>query len=727
MRLLHDFIKPHFSMLAGLLCAAAILLLSLWNPIFIHTLHLKTYDLFLRHKLGVKADIPIVIVDIDDKSLAILGQWPWPRTVLAEILSHINKGNPKAIGLDIVLAESDRLSPRRIAATLKKASNSCQFNLSSLPDHDQALAVILKSTNTILGFPFTFSSSSVDTRFDNQPGKFAVIGADPKPWLFAPSSAVGNLHILEEAAAGSGFFNVLPDEDGIIRRLPLIMQYDGGIYPSLVLEMLRKGEAAADFQIFCTETGIEYVRSETYIIPTDEYGQMNIRFCGTEKIFPYISAVDIISGKINPSVFYNAYVLIGTSAKGLMDNVVTPTSVLFAGIEIHAHAINTILTGAYLREPGWTRGAQFVNLLVISILLILLIPKIGAIRSGILFLVTSGGVVFLSYWLFSRYGYFFDSIYPLLGNSLIFITLTFINYVQEEWEKQYIRDTFSKYLSPVLVSELLSSPEKLTLSGEEREVTVLFSDIRNFTAISEKISPQDVCRFLNQYFSSMAKILMDNMAMVDKFIGDAVYAFWNAPLYNPHHARHAIIAALLMKQALKDLNNNWEVSGLPVIHAGIGINTGTARIGNIGSEDRLSYTAIGDTVNLASRLEGLTKMYNIPIIVSAATYNKVKDQEFIFRILDKIRVAGKKRPTTVYELVDEENQVSPKISHEIMKYNEALAAYFKGEFKTALQLFQQLSDKNYNQLYKLFTQRCKSYLDNPPKEPWDGISTFISK
>lgn len=714
-------------MFAGVLCTVAILVLSLWNPIFVHTLHLKTYDLFLRQKLGIKADIPIVIVDIDDKSLATLGQWPWPRTVLAEILSYINEGNPKAVGLDIVLAESDRLSPRRIAAALQKVSSSCQVNLRSLPDHDHILAVALKSTNAILGFPFTFSSSSMDTRFYNHPGKFAVIGADPKPWLFTPSSAVGNLHILEEAAAGRGFFNVLPDEDGIIRKLPLIMQYNGGIYPSLVLEMLRKGENAADFQIFCTETGIECVRSGTYIIPTDAYGQMNIRFCGTEKTFPYISAVDIISEKINPAVFHNAYVLIGTSAKGLLDTVATPTSALFPGIGIHAHAINTVLTGAYLREPNWTRGAQFVNLLVVSVLLILLIPKIGAIRSGVLFLVTSGGIVFLSYWLFSRYGYFFDSIYPLLGNSLIFITLTFINYVQEEREKQHIRDTFSRYLSPVLVNELLSSPEKLTLSGEQREVTILFSDIRNFTAISERISPQDVCRFLNQYFASMAQILMDNMAMVDKFIGDAVYAFWNAPLYNPHHARHALIAALLMKQALEDLNNNWEVDGLPVIHAGIGINTGTARIGNIGSENRLSYTAIGDTVNLASRLEGLTKVYNVPIIVSAATYNQVKDQEFIFRMLDKIRVAGKKKPTTVYELVGEENQVSSKISQEIMKYNEALAAYFKCEFKTALQLFQQLSYGNYNKLYKLFAKRCKNYLDNPPKKPWDGISTFLSK
>lgn len=725
-----NFIKNHFSRVAGILCAVVVILLSFWNPIFVHILHLKTYDIFLRNKPGIKTEPPVIIVDIDDQSLAKLGQWPWNRTVLSEIVSYINRGNPKAIGLDIVFAEPDRVSPKRIAAALEwdKIPNSFQKIFSSLPDHDQIFAKTLKATNTVLGFTFTFSSKSKPAILFNQPEQFAVIGKDPMPWLFKPLSAVTNLKMLEKAASGSGFFNILPDEDGIIRRLPLIMQYNENIYSSLVMKMLEKGGDGADLQIFCTSTGIESVKAGTTIIPTDAYGQMNIKFCGKEKTFPYISAADIISKKIDPTLFHNAYVLVGTSAKGLLDTVATPTSALFPGVEVHAHAMNTILAKSFIKEPNWAKGAEFVNLLAVSLLLIILIPAIGAVRSGFLFFGLNGIIVFISYWLFCKYDYFFDSIYPLLGNSLIFMTLTFVKYVQEEQERKNTKAAFSKYLSPVLVNELLSSPEKLTLKGEEREISILFSDIRNFTSISEKISPENVCSFLNQYFTAMSQILMDNRATVDKFIGDAVYAFWNAPLYDASHANHAIIAALQMRQALKELNNDkWKVKNLPFIHAGIGINTGIARIGNIGSENHMGYTAIGDSVNLTSRLESITKVYGTPIIVSDATYNQVKNEDFIFRKLDRIRVKGKDKPITVHELIGQKDQVSTEIMQDIKQYHKALSAYFECEFKNAAQIFQQLSDKNYSKLYQLFTLRCRHYIQNPPKKPWDGISTFLSK
>lgn len=704
------------------------IILSVWNPVFLHTLRLKTYDVFLRQHPGVKTDVPIVIVDIDDKSLSRLGQWPWPRNIIGEIVSFVGKGNPKAIGLDIVFAEPDRLSPKRIASAidLQNMAASCRSDLDSLPDYDKLLAEALESTPAILGFSFVLNSYATPAGFNSRPCGFAVIGVDPKPWLFTAANGIGNLPVLEKAASGSGFFNILPDEDGVVRKVPLIIGFNEDVYPSLVLEMIRKGEDTATFQIRSGSNGIEYIKLGAHVIPTDAHGRMNIRFCGPEKNFLYISAIDILSERINPAFFQNAYVLVGASAQGILDIVATPTSALFPGVEVHAHAINTILTDSYLLEPDWAKGAEFTYLFAMSILLILLVPAIGATRSGFLFVVTSGGIIFFSYWLFNRYGYFLDLIYPLLCTGLIFTTLTFINYVQEERERRNTRKAFSKYLSPVLVNELLNSPEKLTLSGEERTVTILFSDIRNFTGISEELSPREVCTFLNRYFTAMVEKLMDNGATVDKFIGDAVYAFWNAPLYDNDHARHAVMAALQMREALKELNNTRKADQTPFIETGIGIHTGPVRIGNIGSENRLNYTAIGDSVNLASRLEGVTKVYGVPIIVSATTRQQVK-ADFVFRKLDRIQVKGKKRPVTIYELIGKKSQVSLKIIHEITQHKEAFDAYLAGDFQTALHLFQQLSGGHYDKLYQLFVTRCRYYLDNPPGESWDGISVILYK
>ena len=402
-----------FHRLIGILVAFAIIPLSLWNPVFIQNLRLQVFDAYLRQSPGAPTDTPIFIVDIDDRSLAILGQWPWPRTIMANILSLINQGHPKAIGLDIVYSEPDRSSPRQVAAFLASENlpDDIKQFLFSLPDNDQLLAQTLLETPTILGYPFAFTSSVGNiNKPQRQPGRFAIIGTDPTPWLFEAISSDANLPLLEKSAASSGFFNILPNDDGIVRNIPLVMSYADELYPSLAVEMLRVGEGISTIQVRSTKNGIEAIRIGSHIIPTDAYGQMKIHYCGPNSSFPYISVADLLSGKINVDVFRDAYVLIGSSAPCLVDIMATPTSSMFPGIEIHAHALNTIIADSYLLQPDWSRGAELVYLLFISIILIVFLPRSGAVRSGIFVLVLSirnGDILpveFYSQWLFCGRG-----------------------------------------------------------------------------------------------------------------------------------------------------------------------------------------------------------------------------------------------------------------------------------------------------------------------------------
>ncbi len=732
MTLPDNFIKYYLVRFIGVLGASGLILLSLWNPGFINNLRLKAYDVLLREEpASATTAKKIYIVDVDDHSLAELGQWPWPRSLWAEIIYNIGKNRPLAIGLDIVFAEPDRSSPHQVAASLNafNLSAACREQLLKLPDNDQILAESLENFPVVLGFPFIFSRSDiVKTVIPQRFNRFALVGNEnPAAWLFQAGSAAFNLAKLETAAIGSGFFNVLPDADGIIRRVPLVVQCTGRIFPSLVLEMLRIGERVPLNRVHATSNGLEGVSCGGYEIPTDANGQINVHYRSPGKSFTYVSAVDIMTGKIDGQIFANNYVLIGASAPGLVDIVATPVSAMIPGVEVHAHALNTILTGSWVREPDWARGAELIYLLMISLILIILVPAVGALRGGVVFIVAGSGITYFSYWLFSRYGYYLDAVYPLLCSTLLFGLLTFMNYLLEERIRQQTKNTFSKYVSPDLVEELLQNPGKINLSGEERVLTALFSDIRSFSRMSEILSPEAVCTTLNQYLTAMTDILMDNRGTVDKFIGDAIFAFWNAPLYDAEHARNSLIAALAMRVGLAELNQVWSAKNMPILKVGIGIHTGAVQVGNIGSKNRLSYTAIGDNVNLTSRLEGVTKQYGVSIIVSASTWEMVDKDEFVFCKLDRIRVVGRQEPVTIFELVDHKELVSAEHIKAIKVYEEALEIYFKGDFAEAKEKFQQLPEGIYSRLQEIFMVRCHNHLTNPETPNWDGVNTLEDK
>jgi len=721
--------------LLGATLAAAMAVLAWINPIFLEDFRQRTFDVFLRQAPTTPGPTPIYIVDIDSKSLAALGQWPWPRTIMAETLRLIAADKPKAVGLDIVYAEPDRSSPAQIAALLAEQEVPAELlsHLQALPDHDQLLAQTLLTTPTVLGYTFAFGSGGSESRPLHQEGWLATKGFDPLPFLFSAPHVDANLPLLEQSAMASGFFNVLPDADGIVRRVPLIMEFEGKVYPSLMLEMLRTSQSMPT--VIMTSawkgdeiTGVESLKVGEPIIPTDANGQLNIRFCGPERSLPYVSVIDILTGETPPGTFTDAFVLVGTSAPGLRDIRATPTSADFPGVEIHGHALNTILTSSYIRRPDWARMAEITYLLAVSGILIFLLPRIGAIKSGLLATGFSGGLAFVSYWAFVRHGFLVDLVYPLLTVALLFTVLTFTNYVYEEREKRQVRGAFSRYLSPVLVGELLQHPERLTLSGEEREMTILFSDIRGFTSISEKMNAQELCHFINEYLTPMTQEILDQRGTVDKFIGDAIMAFWNAPLDDEAHALNGCRVGLAMQRRLVDLNRNWQANSMPPIAIGIGLHTGQARVGNMGSEQRFDYTVMGDTVNLTSRLESITKRYGAGIIVSEFTWAKVQGNGFVFRQLDRVRVKGKQEPVTIYELLEEQDRLSDATRAELAGYEQALALYYGRDFAAAGERFAELGRRQpQSPLYKLYIEQCRLYALEPPPTDWDGVTTLTSK
>lgn len=714
----------------GALLAASMILLSIWNPGFLQNLRLKAFDGLMRQIPAVKSDTPIYIVDIDSKSLRSHGQWPWPRTTMARLVDKISAGSPKVIGFDIVFAEPDRTAPRRVIDrhASDQTPEAVSAYLDTLPDPDQALAGALADGPTVLGQVFVDSSADKTNQPRNVSGHFAIIGPSPHSWVFRFSNVDANLPLFERAASGSGFFNVLPDMDGIVRNEPLLINYQDALYPSLVLEMLRLGSAASTGLIRSGPNGVEAVQIGAYAIPTDEHGQFTVRFTGPPGSFQYISADDVLTGEVDPVIFRDSYVLIGTSAPGLLDIRATPTSQTFPGVEIHANALNTILTGTHLEKPAWAQGAEVLFLLIISILLILLLPRLGAATSGLVLFLLMVGIAYFSYWNYVHNNLIVDFIYPSLTTVALFTTLTFMNYLQEEQRSKKIRGAFSQYLSPILVNRLLKNPKLLTLSGEERCMSILFSDIRGFTSISETMAPQELCRFINQYLTPMTEVIMEHQGTVDKFIGDAIMAFWNAPLDDPAHATNSCHAALSMQRKLKELNQFWRQQGVSPINIGVGIHSGMVRVGNMGSEHRFDYTVMGDAVNLASRLEGITKLYGSPIIVSDATCDMLKEGDLAFQELDRVRVKGKDKAVTIYELVEEKRNLDEEKLDELARHARALNSYYRGNFETALTDFGDLAQLRPTlPLYRIYVERCQHFLANPPGTNWDGVTTMATK
>lgn len=717
----------------GAVISLALTGLSLWNPPLLHELRLRSFDQLMAQLPVPQAAPPVVIVDVDPKSLKEFGQWPWPRSRTAELLRAIAAAGPTVIGLDMVFAEADRSSPVRLTEGKTDMPPDVRDYLLAMPDHDQQLAETLAASPVpvVLGHLFNHQTGNAAAL---KSGSFLLRGKDPAPFLHHFGGADVNLPLFEQAAQGSGFFNIAPDSDAIVRSLPLLIRSQDGLYPSLVLAMLQAAAGWQPVEVSSNENGVRAVRIGPHLIPTSMRGELLVSFSapldeasfsGAARRLPYISAADILAGRFDPAALRQAYVLVGTSALGLFDLIAVPVSEAFPGVEFHGHALNTILNGSYLRRPEWLRGLEVVQLCAIGLLLTMLLPKAGAAGGLLIALGVVGGSVLFTLWNFLWNGLLVDMVTPSAAAFFMFTALTMLNYFAEERKTSRLRAAFSQYLSPAVVEELVKDQDSLVLSGEERELSILFSDIRGFTSMAERMRPDALCGFLNEYLTPMTAAVMDRRGTVDKFIGDAVMAFWNAPVRTPEHTRHACECALAMLSELEELNQSWLKRGLPSIRIGIGIHCGTARVGNMGSKQRFEYTVIGDSVNLASRLEGLTKHYGVEIVVSGSVHEAVDMESMVFRQIDTVRVVGKSEPVAIFQLMSAE--FWRERAEEMTMYEKAFTLYSFNNFEDAGPLFQVLTEQHpESKLYALYNERCRNLIENPPAH-WDWITDMRSK
>lgn len=678
-------LPPAQVMLTGLLLAAAVLL-RIADPEPIARLRLSVFDSYLR-LAPRQADpaYPVRIVDIDEASLARIGQWPWPRTKLAAIIDRLNENGAKSITLDLILAEPDRLSPDAMAKQLAGVPELKPLadRAASLPSNDARLAEAIAAAPVVLGIAAQPAKS--EPALPPPRASLAIAGDDPK--LYAPSfpGGVASLPILTAKAAGQGVVNWLPSSDQIVRRVPLLVTVGGALHPSLSLETLRLSEKESTLFVkssggsgilsFGERTGIDSIRVGGTILPTDADGQMWLKFARADAQ-RFVPAWRILEGEIDAKEIAGRHILIGASATGLLDLRATPLEASVPGVEIHAQALEQMLSGDHLLRPAYATGLEILFLLATGALVAWLIGRSGPIAAALAGAAAVAAVSMGSWLSYANAGYLLDPVYPSLALMAIYLTGSLTNFVKAETERARIRSTFSHYVAPELVEELARDPGKLKLGGETREVTILFADVRGFSQLSEGMSAEDLVRFVNRLFTPVTAAILSTRGTIDKFMGDAVMAFWNAPLADPDHARNACRAALRIIEEVERLNEQ-RVAGAKPIRLGIGINTGPGVAGNVGSPQRLNYSVLGDTVNTAARLEEATKTYGAAIIAGEQTAAAAHGLAFLE--IGTASLRGKDRPERLFALLGGESVANSERFASLKREHAALGAALKGK------------------------------------------------
>ena len=725
----------------GLALLVALLGLRVWDPPALQILRLKTFDLYQIAKPREPQARPVIIVDIDEASLSKLGQWPWPRTVTAKLIEIIARDGAAAIGLDIVFAEPDRTSPGLLAKSMPELSAEARAELEAAPNHDAILADMIKRTRTVVG-QSAYNPRANDTRQALAPkASFATLGEDPTPYLIAYPGLLTNIPVLEEAAIGRGMFTVLPDPDGLVRRVPVVMKAAGEKIPSLNADMLRVATGQTTYVIKTGEAGVQSVILAGVEIPTDANAQLWIYFSPHDPA-RFVSAADVLSGKVPPETFKGKLVLIGTSATGLFDVKATPVEPVMPGVELHAQALENILARTSLERPSYAVGAEICLAILVGLIFIVLVPILGAFPVAGLGSAIAAAMLGLAWYFFTQQRILIDVAYPLISGLAVFLTMVFVNYVREEAQRQQIRSAFSQYISPDLVEQLAREPDRLVLGGETRTLTILFSDVRGFTSISEsyKDNPQELTSLLNRLLTPLSHAVLQHGGTIDKYMGDAIMAFWNAPLNDTSHATGGCAAALTMMENLDQVNRERAEEAKEAgtdyepLRIGIGLNTGDCVVGNMGSDMRFDYSVLGDAVNLASRLEGQSETFGVPIILGSATAELVKDK-FAVLELDALRVKGKSEPEIVYTLIGLKAEV-PAESFDALEagMDEMLTAYRARKWAVASKALSGLRKLDIDALgldltalFDLYAARIAEFRRNPPPRNWDGVFTMQTK
>jgi len=683
------------------------------------------FDAYQLIKPREATDPPVAVIDIDEASIGKLGQWPWSRSTVAEIVTRASGLGAAAIGFDIVFSEPDRTAPARLVEEMRRQGVVIEVG-PDLPDPDALLAAAVAENTVALGI--ALSNETTAPAPDPKAG-FSFLGPDPKARLMPYSGALSNLPALTDRATAMGYFSFPPTPDNIIRTFPLVSSSGERLYPALSIETLRIAQQEGSFILRSagTQDGSAFtdLRVGALDVPLSADGEIWIYYSGLPNM-PVISAADFFDptkADTLAGLIQGRILLVGTSAVGLRDIVATPIDAAMAGVKVHAEIIDQIASGVFLQRPDWMIGAERAAAIAAGLILLTVLATATPALSVITGLLLGGLIAGGSWLAFSQALTLFDPLLPLAGLGAVLLTALPLLLMLTHREKRFVRESFGRYLSPTLVERLSENPEGLTLGGEDRELTILFSDIRGFTTLSEKLMPTELTGLLNNFLTPMTDVLLKREATIDKYIGDAIMAFWNAPLDITDHPQKACLAALDMVSALERLNRE---SGMG-LKIGIGLNTGMACVGNLGSDQRFSYSCLGDSVNLASRVEGMTKLYEVSILVTEEV--RARTNGLLFAEVDRVRVVGRQAPVTLFALMGVADGKVEEQRDLLDRHNALIAAWQAGDFAAARDLLQGLLARPENALsgtHRLYAERLAGLPETAP-DSWDGVFTASSK
>ena len=702
---------------------------------------LRIFDVFQTLAPRAYQPAPVRIIDLDDETLRRYGQWPWPRTLVARLLEELTRRGAEAVAFDIIFAEPDRTSPAHVLPLWPStpALDALRAQAASLPDHDQQLAQRMRNGHVVSAFSLT-AQTHPDEAMPLTKASFAFAGDDPRAFVPAFVGAVPTLRLLEDAAAGNGHVTLLPELDGVTRRTPLLLRLGEQLYPSLAAEALRVASGASVYVVKSSgasgersagaHTGIVSIKIGPHAIPTDQHGRVWIYYTRPQPSRT-VPAWRVLDGTMDEAAIRGSLVFVGTSAAGLQDIRLTPYGDTIPGVEIHAQLAEQMLTGVFLRRPDWADGAELLYLAILGLTLMLLLPRVGAAACAVIGLGSIGLACGWSWLAFANWRWLVDPVMPSVAIVIIYLVSSFTHTRQVEEERRWVREAFRRYLSPSVVDELARSRERLRLGGETKPLTVLFADIRGFTSIAERLDAEPLTHLLNTLLTPMTDVILRHGGTIDKYIGDCLMAFWNAPLDDPAHAQHAATAALALQAALAQWNRGpaadaRDRQGHPIgpLRLGIGINTGPCCVGNLGSEQRFDYSALGDAVNLSARLESQTKHYGVDIIVGESTAEQLSNAALLE--LDYVRVAGKRQPVKIFGLLGDAAMNSSGEFQTLRRAHQALLEAFRArewalaERCTARCRAARLDAASFDRLYDLYAERVARFRLQPPTDGWDG-------
>ena len=709
------------------------------------------YDMRLRLTMPQTVDPRIVILNIDERSLAEReqggeGRWPWPRDRLALLIDKLfDKYEIAVVGFDVVFAERDESSGIRVLERLsqKDLRDVAQFQsvfkqLKPQLEYDDIFARRMEGRRIVLGYVLLEEESATLQKKGTLPAPilsskdFQGRNVRTTSW----SSYTANLDVLQKAAASGGHFNSRTDEDGIIRRVPMLAEYNGAYYEPLSLAVVRvllggppvkPVMPGAPFGSKKNQPDLEWLQVGSYRIPVDDEACALVPYRGRTGSFKYISIVDVLNERVDPAELKGKIVLVGTTAPGLLDLRATPVDPVYPGVEVHANMISGIIDQDIKQRPAYVLGAEFLLLLASGLAMALALPLLNPLTSTLTTLLVLVAVLATNVMVF-QHG---DLVLPLASGLVMILVLFTLNmmygfFIEARGMRQ-ITGLFGQYVPPELVDEMARNPEKFNMAPRAQELSVLFSDVRGFTTISEALTPEDLSHYINEYLTNMSLVIREqHRGTLDKYIGDAIMAFWGAPVADAQHARNAVLAALGMQKEAKSLNEKFKARGWPTFRIGIGVNSGVMRVGDMGSKIRKAYTVMGDAVNIASRLEGITKQYGADIIVGEGTRKLITG--FVLREVDRVRVKGKDEPVIIYQPLGLEGQVEQAKLSEIKLWNQALKLYRNQDWDMAeLQMLNLQKGSEDGELYGVFIERIAHFRAHPPEDGWDGAWTFETK